>query len=75
FGFSVMMPKTRKRMNREQHQERVEKNRAARNNEPSRSAGGAKAYRAGSNDAPKAGSKPTAKNASKKKTERKRPKG
>lgn len=30
FGFSVMKPKTRKRINRQQHQERVEKNRAAR---------------------------------------------
>jgi flavin reductase (DIM6/NTAB) family NADH-FMN oxidoreductase RutF len=30
FGYSVMKAKTKKRINREQHQERVEKNRAAR---------------------------------------------
>lgn len=81
FGFSVMKPKTRKRLNREQHQERVEKNRAARNAGSScsagtsRSTGGSKASKA----APKAGARSAAKTAakttSKKKTERKRPKG
>ncbi|MGN1413239.1 MAG: flavin reductase family protein [Anaerovoracaceae bacterium] len=77
FGFSVMKPKTRKRLNREQHQERVEKNRAARNaaasrsTTASRSTGGSKASKA----APKAGDRSAAKTASKKKTERKRPKG
>ena len=30
FGYSVMKPKTKKRLNKEMHQERVEKNRAAR---------------------------------------------
>ncbi len=30
FGYSVMKPRTRKRLNKQQHQERVEKNRAAR---------------------------------------------
>ena len=30
FGYSIMKPKTKKRINREQHQERVEKNRAKR---------------------------------------------
>lgn len=59
FGFSVMKPKTRKRINREQHQERIEKNRSARSdrsnradrrargNSPNRSVGGSRPSGAG----------------------------
>lgn len=85
FGFSVMKPKTRKRLNREQHQERVEKNRAARNAGSSRSADGSKTSRAGSSRSAggvkaaakvgQTGTKAAPKASSKKKTERKRPKG
>jgi len=42
FGFSVMKAKTKKRINRQQHQERVEKNRAARAAKEGNSAGAAK---------------------------------
>ena len=40
FGYSVMKPKTRKRINREAHQQRVQKNQAARKNQASRKSKG-----------------------------------
>ena len=42
FGYSVMKPKTKKRLNKELHQERVEKNRAARAAKSAKADGSAK---------------------------------
>ena len=56
FGYSVMKAKTKKRINREMHQERVEKNKAAR---------AAKSARSSANSSARGSSRPVGKPASK----------
>ncbi len=57
FGYSVMKPKTKKRINRELHQERVEKNRAARTEREARPAHGQNREKNGRNKSVKKSAK------------------